>query len=208
VVHSRHSDLNQANTPEDKQVMKAMTKLVAGSICAIALTACSSTQEQPVETVPEPATEFQNQAEDNSSSQANDAQVDTSASQLPTTFARNALDDPSSPLSQKIIYFDFDQSSILPEYMAVIADHAQYLSDFADVKVRLEGHADERGTREYNVALGERRAKSVRRLLLLQGASANQVSIISYGEELPAALAHDEEAWSLNRRVEFVYEAP
>ncbi|MEM7207018.1 MAG: peptidoglycan-associated lipoprotein Pal [Pseudomonadota bacterium] len=186
--------------------MKAIIKLIAGSICIVALAACSSTEEQPVETVPEPVEETQNQASD-SSSQADDTQADTSASQSLTTFARNAINDPSSPLNQKIIYFDFDQSSILPEYMEVIANHAQYLSDFADAKVRLEGHADERGTREYNVALGERRAEAVRRLLLLQGASVNQVSIISYGEELPAALAHDEEAWSLNRRVELVYEA-
>ena len=91
--------------------------------------------------------------------------------------------------------------------MEVVNNHAQYLSDYPDIKVRLEGHADERGSREYNIALGERRAESVRRLLLLQGVGANQVSMISYGEELPAALAHDEESWALNRRVELVYEA-
>jgi len=73
--------------------------------------------------------------------------------------------------------------------------------------VRLEGHADERGSREYNVALANRRAQSVRRLVLFQGASADQIEVISYGEEKPVALAHDEESWRLNRRVELVYEA-
>ncbi|MDH5764648.1 MAG: OmpA family protein, partial [Gammaproteobacteria bacterium] len=75
-----------------------------------------------------------------------------------------------------------------------------------DVHLRLEGHADERGTREYNIALGNRRAQAVRRLILLQGASASQITVISYGEEKPVALNHDEEAWRLNRRVELIYE--
>jgi len=73
--------------------------------------------------------------------------------------------------------------------------------------VRIEGHADERGSREYNVALANRRAQSVRRLVLFQGAAAEQVDVVSYGEEKPVALGHDEESWRLNRRVELVYEA-
>ena len=104
------------------------------------------------------------------------------------------------------INFEFDSSSIDAEGQALIEAHAAYLAANPKLSVNLEGHADERGTREYNIALGERRAVAVRQLLLLQGVNASQVSIISYGEELPAALAHDEESWGLNRRVELVYE--
>jgi peptidoglycan-associated lipoprotein len=109
-------------------------------------------------------------------------------------------------LAQKIVYFDFDQSDIREEFMNVIAAHGRYLATYPDVNVRLEGHTDERGSREYNIALGERRGTSVRRQLLLQGVNADQLEVISYGEELPAALGHNEEAWAQNRRVEIVYQ--
>ena len=124
----------------------------------------------------------------------------------PCEFVRDAINDPSSLLAEKIIYFDFDQSAIREEFVNVIAAHGRYLATYSDVRVRLEGHADERGSREYNIALGEGRGTSVRRQLLLQGVSADQLEIISYGEELPAALGHNEEAWSQNRRVEIVYQ--
>jgi len=84
--------------------------------------------------------------------------------------------------------------------------HATYMSANGGARVTLEGHADERGTREYNIALADRRAQSVKKLLLFQGASSSQITIISYGEEKPAALGHDEAAWKLNRRAELVYE--
>ncbi|MDH3713260.1 MAG: peptidoglycan-associated lipoprotein Pal [Gammaproteobacteria bacterium] len=124
----------------------------------------------------------------------------------PCEFTRDAITDPSSALAQKIVYFDFDQSVIREEFVDVIAAHGRYLATYPDVNVRLEGHTDERGSREYNIALGERRSVSVRRQLLLQGVDANQMEVISYGEELPAALGHDEEAWGQNRRVEIVYQ--
>ncbi len=124
----------------------------------------------------------------------------------PCEFARDAITDPSSTLSQKIVYFDFDQSTIRDTDMELIAAHGRYLATYSDVTVRLEGHADERGSREYNIALGESRGVSVRRQLLLQGVNADQLEIISYGEELPAALGQNEESWQLNRRVEIVYQ--
>lgn len=122
-------------------------------------------------------------------------------------FSRDALFDQSSVLADRVIYFGFDKSDIQSEYMAIIENHGQYLASYPDVKVRLEGHTDERGSREYNIALGERRALSVRQLLLLQGVSENQITTISFGEELPALEGHDESSWSKNRRVEFVYDA-
>jgi len=87
----------------------------------------------------------------------------------------------------------------------VVAAHAKFLGGHAGTRVRLEGHTDERGSREYNIGLGERRAQSVRRALLLQGAADAQISTVSYGEERPAVPGHDEAAWAKNRRVEIVY---
>ncbi|MBT8079748.1 MAG: peptidoglycan-associated lipoprotein Pal [Gammaproteobacteria bacterium] len=103
------------------------------------------------------------------------------------------------------IYFDFDQSEIRPDDQATLEQHANRLANDSGARVRLEGHADERGSREYNIGLGERRAQSVRRLLLIQGASAAQISTVSFGEERPAAFGSDEDSWALNRRVEIKY---
>ena len=116
-----------------------------------------------------------------------------------------ALDDPNSPVSVRVIYFPLDSVQVSNEDREVISAHARLLSSNPDVTVVLEGHADERGTREYNLALGERRAKAVQQLLVLQGVAPAQVQVISFGEERPVALGHDDEAWRLNRRVEILY---
>jgi len=108
-------------------------------------------------------------------------------------------------LANRIVYFDFDSAEIKGAGIDTVAAHAKYLAAHAGVRVRLEGHTDERGSREYNIGLGERRAQSVRRALLLQGVTDAQVSTVSYGEERPAAPGHDEAAWAKNRRVEIVY---
>ncbi len=120
-------------------------------------------------------------------------------------FMGDPLDDPDSLLSKRVIYFDFDRSEIKDEYREIIEAHGQYLAENPGVRVVLEGHTDERGTREYNMGLGERRAKSVRRYMSVQGASFSQMDVVSYGEERPVAMGHDEESWALNRRVEIVY---
>jgi len=113
---------------------------------------------------------------------------------------------PDGPLgSQRVIYFDFDSSDIRNEYVDVIAAHGRFLATNATVRVRLEGHTDERGSREYNIGLGERRAQTVRRALALQGVQESQITTVSYGEERPAAAGSDENAYSKNRRVEIVY---
>jgi len=103
------------------------------------------------------------------------------------------------------IYFDFDSSEIRPEFAATLAAHGKKLAADKTIKVRLEGNTDERGSAEYNVALGERRAQAVKRALLLQGAGATQLATVSYGEERPVAEGHDETAWAQNRRVDVVY---
>jgi peptidoglycan-associated lipoprotein len=108
-------------------------------------------------------------------------------------------------LAKRIVYFDFDSSEIKGEGTDIVAAHAKYLAAHPGTRVRLEGHTDERGSREYNIGLGERRAQSVRRALLLQGAADAQISTVSYGEERPAVAGHDEASWAKNRRVEILY---
>lgn len=117
----------------------------------------------------------------------------------------NPLDNPENALYKKTIYFDFDSSEVMDDFRETIAAHAVYLANNPQVSITLEGHCDERGTREYNLALGERRARAVRQLLIVQGVAARQLRLISYGEEKPQAFGHDEESWRQNRRVEFRY---
>jgi peptidoglycan-associated lipoprotein len=116
-----------------------------------------------------------------------------------------SLNDPNSPLAQRVIYFAFDSSEVAPEDRELIAAHASVLAANPQLKVSVEGHGDERGSREYNIGLGDRRAQAVRRMLEVQGVSPDQITTVSYGEEKPAVEGHDESAWSMNRRVELVY---
>ncbi|MGJ0485871.1 MAG: peptidoglycan-associated lipoprotein Pal [Methylomicrobium sp.] len=113
--------------------------------------------------------------------------------------------DPNNPLSKSTIYFMLDSSQIQPDFESVISAHARYLAGHPNQRLALEGHADERGSREYNIALGENRSKSVANLMRAQGVSDSQIDLVSYGEEKPAAFGSDESAWELNRRVELVY---
>ena len=119
--------------------------------------------------------------------------------------AQQMLDKVDSPLAARIIYFDFDSAKISDDSLSVLEDHGNFIAGNGNVSVRLEGHTDERGSREYNIALGDRRAQSVRRVLLFQGASSDQLETISYGEEQPSMMGHEESAWGKNRRVELVY---
>ena len=125
---------------------------------------------------------------------------------LSASYEASAINDANSVLAGRVIYFDFDSSKIGGDFVELVKHHGKYLSANPGAKIRLEGHTDERGTREYNVALADRRAQSVERLLMFQGASSDQITTISYGEEKPASLGHDEAAWQLNRRAELVYQ--
>ncbi len=157
------------------------------SLLAAVLAGCASTSIPD----PEPSTES---ADAGASAYDNDS------------FGRGeALPDDESAEFDMVIYFDFNQSDLKPEYADLLARHANRLSDSTRALVRLEGHGDERGSREYNVGLGERRSQAVRRMLLIQGASTNQLSTVSFGEERPAALGSDEKSYALNRRVEIKY---
>jgi peptidoglycan-associated lipoprotein len=110
----------------------------------------------------------------------------------------------AEPTALHTLYFDFDSSEIRGEYNTVLAEQARVLTRNAGTKLRLEGHTDERGSPEYNVGLGERRAQAVRRALLLQGVGESQLSTVSFGEERPAVAGSTEEAYAKNRRVELV----
>jgi peptidoglycan-associated lipoprotein len=111
----------------------------------------------------------------------------------------------TGPLARKVIYFDFDKSEIKPEFADIVTAHARNLSSHPNLKMKLEGNTDERGTREYNIGLGERRAQAVKRALMLQGVAESQLTTISFGSERPAVEGDDEAAWAKNRRVELVY---
>jgi len=113
--------------------------------------------------------------------------------------------DPNRPLSTRTIYFEYDSSQVKNEFVPILEAHANYLMANPNQRITLEGHSDERGTREYNIALGEQRAKSVFKILQLIGVMTNQMDIVSYGEEKPVASGHTDESFALNRRVEVVY---
>lgn len=108
-------------------------------------------------------------------------------------------------LAKRRVYFAFDSSQLDDENRKIVEAHARHLASNGSLRVHLEGHGDERGTREYNIALGERRAQSVERVLRVLGVAQNRVTTVSFGEEKPIANGHDESAWSQNRRVEIVY---
>ena len=116
----------------------------------------------------------------------------------------DGFDDPANPLRRNIIYLDYNSSQI--KDIDIVNAHGSYLATNPGAKIRLEGHADERGSREFNIALSERRAQEVRRLMMFQGAKASQMEVVAFGEERPLKFGHSESSWQENRRVEIVYE--
>lgn len=113
--------------------------------------------------------------------------------------------DPASPLSKRVLYFDYDSFQLRSDAQELAQKHGRYLAGHPQLRVLLQGHADERGSGEYNLALGQKRAETVRRTFKLMGVSDDQVEAVSYGKERPADQGHTEEAWAKNRRVEILY---
>ena len=120
--------------------------------------------------------------------------------------AADPLKDPSNILSKRTIYFDYDSNIVKDEYKPIISAHAKYLSQNRSRRVRIEGNTDERGSREYNLALGQRRADAVKQMMELLGASGSQIETLSFGEEKPKAPGNDEAAWAENRRADIRYQ--
>lgn len=132
--------------------------------------------------------------------------VETSgAGQSGSWTGAEALNNPDSPLYTKVIYFDFDVSTIRSEYIPTLRAHAEYLAANPSATVTIEGHCDERGSREYNIALGEQRSNAVQMFFQAEGVPSSQISSVSYGEERPEDYGHSDAAWSMNRRAVLVY---
>jgi peptidoglycan-associated lipoprotein len=174
--------------------MKSLWHISLALVFAIAITACKTTEPAPDTTATESVPVVK--------------EATTSAALDPRDFtdARN-FDNSESLLSKRVIYFDFDKSEVKAEFRPIVAAHASYAAAHGSARVTLEGHADERGTREYNLGLGERRGNAISSLLSAGGAMGSQLDTVSYGEERPVCRVSDENCWSQNRRVEIVYTA-
>ena len=123
----------------------------------------------------------------------------------PDSVAGNPLRDPNNILSKRSVYFDYDSNVVKDEFRGVIQAHSRYLTDQRDPRIRIEGNCDERGSREYNLALGQRRAEAVKKVMTVLGVADPRIETVSFGEEKPVATGHDETAWAQNRRADIKY---
>lgn len=173
-----------------------MKKIVISIVLVNLLAACASDKPKDAAPVPAPVTE------------PAPTKVETPKVAPAAPVAKTEIDplnDPSSILANRSVYYPFDVYVVQDADKPTVQAHAKYLSERPDRKVRLEGNADERGSNEYNLALGQRRADGVKKMLEMGGAKANQLESISYGEEKPRASGHDEASWSQNRRTDLIY---
>jgi peptidoglycan-associated lipoprotein len=196
------------------KLYNAMKIWMIAGLVAVVVTACATTQEEMISGDGEPI-DGQSQTsvvDDGTSGGADATGLDGADGGDGTAIMDGApmdaiemLEQTEGALANRIIYFEFDSAKLSSESIQILETHGNFIAGNGEVSVRLEGHADERGSREYNIALGDRRAQSVRRVLLFQGASVDQLETVSYGEEQPVMSGHTEEAWSKNRRVELIY---
>ena len=118
----------------------------------------------------------------------------------------NPLKDPNNILFQRSVFFDYDSNTVKDEFRAMVQAHSKYLADNRSARAKLEGNTDERGSREYNLALGQRRAEAVKKIMAVLGVPEGRLETVSFGEEKPKDNGHDESAWSKNRRADIVYQ--
>ncbi|MDH7453535.1 peptidoglycan-associated lipoprotein Pal [Luteimonas composti] len=163
-------------------------KAVLIAMMCVAMAACSKKVKDvpPADTTPPPA--------------------QTGGTTAPGAYTPADLDTDAC-LRQRVVYFDLDQDALRPEFQAAMSCHAKYLRDRPSSRITLEGNADERGSREYNLGLGERRGNAVSSALQANGGSGSQLTVVSYGEERPTCTESSEDCWAKNRRVEIVYTA-
>ena len=193
------------------KLYNAMKTWMIAGLVAVVVTACATTQEEMIDGDGAPIDDQAQtgMVDDGSSGGADATGLDGAdggdGMAISDMDAFTMLQQTEGALANRTIYFEFDSAKLTSESIQILETHGSFIAGNGEVSVRLEGHADERGSREYNIALGDRRAQSVRRVLLFQGASADQVETVSYGEEEPAMQGHTEEAWAKNRRVELIY---
>jgi peptidoglycan-associated lipoprotein len=177
-----------------------MRRIMAGLFIAGVLGACASTPDE------QEAAKVEDRVP-SAKPPAKPVAPDTGTKPLDTgKVAGDPLKDPANILSKRSIYFDYDSNSVKDEYRPLVSAHAKYLSQNRSRRVRIEGNTDERGSREYNLALGQRRADAVRQMMELLGASGSQIETLSFGEEKPKASGQDEAAWAENRRADIRYQ--
>ena len=177
-----------------------MKKMLLGVGIIVLLGACAS--KDPVPTIVEDRTPV-------TGSGTTGAPTTSGTQTTPVTGTSGRLDplkDPNNVLSRRVVYFDYNTDNVKPEFASLIQAHASYLSQNSNRKVRLEGHADERGSREYNMALGQRRSNAVRKATSVLGVANERMETISFGEDKPKANGRDEASFAQNRRVEIVYD--
>jgi peptidoglycan-associated lipoprotein len=185
-----------------------MRKLIFGALVVAFLAGCASTPTQdaaPVEDraatagVPPPGTPGA------STSGAPPSGVTGTPGSPSGPAGASVLRDPNNILSKRTVYFDYDSFAVREEFRPLLTAHAKYLQANRPTRVTLQGHTDERGSREYNIALGQRRADAVKNLMQLLGGTEVQIETVSFGKEKPKVEGHDESAWAQNRRVEIIY---
>ena len=173
-----------------------MNRFLIAALVALALAGCSTNPTTaPVE----------DKSADAAATPSGATTSGASTSGVSGTTGMNPLKDPNNILSKRSIYFEYDSFVVADQYKPIIEAHAKYLAANRNAKVTLQGHADERGSREYNIALGQKRADAVKRMMTLLGVQDMAIESVSFGKERPKNLGHDEAAWAENRRVDIVY---
>ncbi|ARU32045.1 peptidoglycan-associated lipoprotein [Sulfuriferula sp. AH1] len=183
-----------------------MKKTVLGLVIVGMLAGCSSVGTKPAPVVDTSAQDAAAKAAAEKAAADKAAAEAAALERARLASQANPLKDPSNILSQRSVYFDFDKYNVKDDFRPMIEAHAAYLTSHKDAKVTLQGNTDDRGSREYNLALGQRRADSVRKALNLLNVPESQMEAVSFGEEKPKATGEDEAAWSQNRRTDIVYQ--
>ena len=179
-----------------------MQKLLLGIACAALIAGCTTTSTKDNAAVEDRGTKAANANAGTQGSTGNNATGTMGGTQ---TGKLNPLKDPANILSKRSVYFDFDSSEIKDQYKPLIEAHGKYLGGTRAARMTIQGNCDERGSREYNLALGQRRADAVKKVMLLLGANDSQIETVSFGKEKPKNAGHDEAAWAENRRDDIVY---
>jgi len=177
-----------------------MKKLALYVLVALAAAACASNDKKET---PAAVTDLSSGAQ-----QPQSGTGSSTTQQKPMgSVSGNPLTDPTSPLSKRSVYFDFDSNAVKDEYRGLVQAHSRYMTtDKRDSRIRIEGNCDERGSREYNLALGQRRADAVKQMMQILGAKADQIETVSFGEENPRCNEAAESCWAQNRRGDIVYQ--